>query len=156
MIRERSIGSRSRQAGKAAAAAAMACRASSAPGIVLTAGTFVAATAWANCSRWAACEKSRNGSLIIGSAVAEPLDGRREVVASGGGRRRWWDDAWSLATRADVRAVPSPALTSALSRRESGRAACGEASSTSSETSSEKPARSHDWFDVFSSSRRTK
>ena len=48
------------------------------------------------------------------------------------------------------------AVTLALSWREGDAAACGEASSTSSETSSEKPARSHDWFDVFSSSRRTK
>ena len=36
------------------------------------AGTFTVATAWVNCSRAAACEKSRIGSLSIGSPSPSP------------------------------------------------------------------------------------
>ena len=80
--------------------------------------------------------KSRSGSLTIGRP--SPSRGLRRAKAGVGHRRPVAGD--SAGCR---RAAPA-----------AGDAAT--ASSTSSGTSSEKPARSHDWFDVFSSSRRTR
>ena len=86
MIRERSNGSRSRQAGKAAWAEAMAARASSAVGTCLTAGTLVWATVWANCSRTGGLGEPAVRLAKHRQAFVEPFDGRAKLVATDGVR----------------------------------------------------------------------